>query len=272
MNALMREMQEGNILYKENLTFDGHIKKGIIYFKHGAIGDIIAKRNSSEIIVKNALINFSENKIYLNEKGYFSVYDNKTGVFYFYEAYDGHYKRDMEITYTYNKLGSFWLDAPNTEVRIYCYLPGDDFCSYVNYFIESSQDFALNIKDFTRISGVFNYTWIYNSFLIKKNSSGSIVAGIKVPLVKRFLYSSYFDLKSKSLEFLVSEAKNEYLFCYGEIDGKLQYSLAKECEFKMIEEGMGEIGITTEIQTKNVKILKPSNKEELIKIIEILRG
>lgn len=272
MNALIREMQEGNLIYVRNLTFEGYIKKGIIYFRHGDIGDIIAKRESWRIQVNKALINFSENKIYIENGGYFSVYDDKTKAWYFYEAYDEPYERDMKITYTYDKLGSFWLDAPNTEVRIYCYLPGDDFCSYVNYFIDQGQDFALNIRDLTRISGIFSYTWVYNSFLIKKNSSGLIVAGIKVPLVKRFLYSSYFDLRSKNLEFLISEAKNKYLFCYGELDGKLQYSLAKECEFKMIDEGMNEIGITTEIQTKNVKILKPSNKEELEKIINILRS
>ncbi len=273
-DSLFREMQWQRARIIENLSLDesGRIVSGVIMFKDSSIGDIVAKRASWEIRVERALINFTERKIYVYNKGSYSIHDEKTKAWYFYEAFDEPYEEDMKISYTYDKLGSFWLDAPNTKVKIYCYLPGDDFCSYVTYFIDQSSDFALNIRDFTRISGMFNYTWIYNSFLIKKNSSGAIVAGVKIPLIKRFLYSSYFDLRSKNLAFLVSEAENEYLFCYGEIDGKLQYSLAEECEFKIIAEGEKEIGITTEIQTKNVKILKPSNEEELIKIMEILRG
>lgn len=274
MNYLLHEKNRNNAKIVQNLSLNdyGVIVGGEILFRDSGVGNLIAKREPQDIQVHNALINFSERKIYVYNRGYFSVYDSKTKAWYFYEAYDEPYEKDMKIIYVYNKLGSFWLDAPNTQVRIFCYLPGDDFCSYTNYFIDQGQDFALNIRDFTRISGIFNYTWIYNSFLIKKNSSGSIVAGVKLPLVKRFIYSSYFDLRSKSLEFLVSEAENKYLFCYGKIDGKLHYSLAKECEFKIIDEGLSEIGISTEIQTKNVKILQPANKEELLKIIEILKS
>lgn len=274
-NSLWIEKNHNGVRTEEELVTDGSkLIAGTLYYpKEGEIGNIMAE--GKNIYINNALLNLSQRKIILYNKGYFKVFDPETRAYYFYEA-DSRSSVDMKIGYSYNNINSFEINAPNTIIKIYCYSKAsevDDFCTYTENFLDQG-NFPLKVLDFTYISGIFNYTRKEQiPFTNKTNETNKyIVAGYKVPLTKNFIYFNYFSLRTQSIIFLLGGKADEKFFCYGKINNKEYYSLSKNCEFKSISQGQKEVGITTEIQTANVQILRPAYIGELNKIKELLKG
>jgi len=89
LNSLLREKQLRNAETIEQIQTNenGKIESGVMRFQEGYVGDIIAKVGIGDIQVYNAIINFSEDKIYLGIEGYFQVFDPKTRAIYYYKLY-----------------------------------------------------------------------------------------------------------------------------------------------------------------------------------------
>jgi len=87
-----------------------------------------------------------------------------------------------------------------------------------------------------------------------------------------FSYDTFFDLRTeKFVFFLLSQAGEKYYICYEKSNNLHYYHSNPMCNLKILE-GNLEYGFSIEIYKNNIVIIQPNSKEELRKIIEIIRA